>query len=185
MNEPTSPIALPVNVARLPHRGLPVVIQPDEEQRRTLAEIHGLDGVPAFRADLEVTAWKRHGVRVSGRVSATVAQTCVVTLEPMENTVDEEIDAVFLPDSSKLGREGFGQGGEIVLDPEGDDSPETFSGDWIDVGALAEQFFGLGIDPYPRKEEVGKVPASGEDGGAPRQGSLGEKLKAALKRKED
>ncbi|RWC12571.1 MAG: DUF177 domain-containing protein, partial [Mesorhizobium sp.] len=34
------------------------------------------------------------------------------------------------------------------------DSPETFSGNSIDVGALAEQFFGLAIDPYPRKQGV-------------------------------
>ena len=40
------------------------------------------------------------------------------------------------------------------LDAEGPDSPETFSGETIDVGALAEEFFGLAIDPYPRKEGV-------------------------------
>ena len=45
-------------------------------------------------------------------------------------------------------------GGEILLDAEGPDSPETFSGDTIDVGALAEEFFGLAIDPYPRKQGV-------------------------------
>ncbi|TIV50461.1 MAG: DUF177 domain-containing protein, partial [Mesorhizobium sp.] len=65
--------------------------------------------------------------------------------------IDEPVEALFLPEQSKLGREGFEGGGEIVLDADGPDSPETFSGDTIDVGALAEQFFGLAIDPYPRK----------------------------------
>ena len=41
-----------------------------------------------------------------------------------------------------------------MLDAEGPDSPETFTGDTIDVGALAEEFFGLAIDPYPRSQAL-------------------------------
>lgn len=185
MNDQTSPISMPVNVARLPQRGMPVVLEPDAEQRQALAQIHGLDSIVSFRADLEVTHWRRHGVRVEGRISAIVGQTCVVTLEPMENAIDEEIDAVFLPEASKLGREGFGQGGEIVLDPEGEDSPETFSGDWIDVGALAEEFFGLAIDPYPRKAEATQAEPTEKESSERAEGNLAEKLRAALGRKED
>ena len=179
MRESVSPISFPVNVARLPQRGMPVVIEANEGQRRALAGIHGVDGISALRAELLVAAWKRHGVRVTGKVEARVCQTCVASLEPMENTVEERIDAVFLPEDSKLAREGFGQGGEIIVEAEGDDSPETFSGDWIDVGALAEEFFGLGIDPYPRKAEPSPHPV-GMEAAESDQGNLGEKLKAAL-----
>ncbi|RUY66895.1 DUF177 domain-containing protein, partial [Mesorhizobium sp. M7A.F.Ca.CA.001.05.1.1] len=77
---------------------------------------------------------------------------CIVTLEPVEAHIDEPVEALLLPEDSKLGRQGFDGGGEILLDAEGPDSPETFSGDTIDVGALAEQYFGLAIDPYPRKQ---------------------------------
>lgn len=183
MHESTSPIAFPVNVARLPQRGMPVVIEANEEQRRLLAEVHGLDAVIRFKADLLVSMWKRNGVRVAGRIDATVGQTCVVTLEPLDNKIAETVDTVFLPDDSKLGREGFGQGGEIVLDAEGEDSPEVFSGDWIDVGALAEEFFGLAIDPYPRKAGAAALERPVEEA-EPAPGSLAEKLKAALTRRE-
>lgn len=43
----------------------------------------------------------------------------------------------------------------MILDAEGEDGPEPFSGDAIDVGQLAEEFFALGIDPYPRKAACG------------------------------
>lgn len=162
-HETRSPIAHPVNVARLPDRGTPVLIEPDAETRAELADEHGLLGVESFKADLTVEKWKRNGVRVRGRVEALIDQECVVTLEPLQNRIDEEIDAVFLPEDSKLGREGFDVGGEIHLDMDGPDSPETFSGDFIDVGALAEQFFGLAIDPYPRKANA-KVEAEPEAG---------------------
>jgi uncharacterized metal-binding protein YceD (DUF177 family) len=146
-----SPISYEVNVSRLPKTGLTVKIDATESERAELAAVHGLEGIEQLRAELAVSPWRRNGVKVEGRVKADVVQSCVVTLEPVTNRVDEEISAVFLPEDSRLGREGFGLGGEIMIDPEGPDSPETFSGDRIDVGALVEQFFGLAIDPYPRK----------------------------------
>jgi hypothetical protein len=146
-----SPVSFLANVARLPQKGMPVVIDADPKQRAKLAEQHGLVSVGRYRAELLVTSWKRNGVKVSGTVEADIVQECVVMLEPIEARICEEVSAVYLPDDSKLGRAGFHGGGEILLDAEGPDSPETFSGDTIDVGALAEEFFELAIDPYPRK----------------------------------
>ncbi len=40
------------------------------------------------------------GLHVAGRVSATVGQNCVVTLEPLANEVDETVDLVFVPRAS-------------------------------------------------------------------------------------
>jgi Large ribosomal RNA subunit accumulation protein YceD len=149
-----SPVSFMANVARLPQKGLPVVIEADPRQRAALASEHELLSVESYRAELLVEPWKRNGVKVSGRVRADITQACIVTLDPVEAHIDESVDALFLPEQSKLGRQGFDGGGEILLDAEGPDGPETFSGDAIDVGALAEQFFGLAIDPYPRKQGV-------------------------------
>lgn len=178
----TSPVSFRVNVLRLPKNGLPVVIDADEAQRAELAEEHGLVSVERFHADLMVTAWKRNGVKVEGKVEADITQTCVVTLDPLRNAIREPIDAVFLPEDSKLGREGFNTGGEILIDAEGPDSPETFSGDSIDVGALAEEFFGLAIDPYPRKP--GAVLPGGTDDGGPHEpeGPLQAKLRQFIRK---
>jgi len=161
-----SPVSFSVHVGRLPQKGLPVLIEADEKQRAALAAEHGVLAVESYRADLEVRPWKRNGVEVAGRVTVRIVQECVVTLEPVENAIDEPVEAVFLPEQSKLGRQGFDGGGEIMIDPEGPDSPETFSGDLVDVGALAEEFFGLAIDPYPRKPGAA-LPAADEE--APRE----------------
>jgi hypothetical protein len=138
--------------------------------------------VESWRAELLVAPWKRNGVKVSGRVEADITQECVVTLEPLPAHVSEEVSAIYFPEGSKLGRFGFQPEGEVHLDPEGPDSPETFSGDTIDVGALAEQFFGLGIDPYPRKEGV-SLDWAGEDGeDEEHYGPLYEKLRSLGKK---
>lgn len=152
--ETESPVSFLANVTRLPQKGMPVVIEADSRQRAALAEAHGLLSVESYRADLMVTSWKRNGIKVSGTVSAEITQACVVTLEPVKATIDEDVEGLFLPDDSKLGRHGFQEGGEILLDAEGPDGPDIFSGDTIDIGALAEEFFGLAIDPYPRKAGV-------------------------------
>ena len=152
--EAKSPVSFEAHVARLPQNGLPLVLEATAAQRAALAEAHGLLSVEFYRADLLVTAWKRHGVKISGTVEANITQACVVSLESIEAHIEEDVDGLFLPDDSKLGRQGFGTGGEIMIDADGDDGPELFSGETIDVGELAEQFFGLAIDPYPRKPGI-------------------------------
>lgn len=163
-----SPVSFLANVARLPQKGLPVVVEADERQRAELASQHGLLSVERYRAELLVTAWKRHGVKVGGTVEADIVQECVVTLDPIESRISEEVSALYLPEDSKLGRQGFHTGGEILLDADGPDSPETFFGETIDVGALAEEFFELAIDPYPRKPGADIEPVEeGDKPGSP------------------
>lgn len=176
-DESTSPVSFKVNVARLPQKGMPVVIEADAAQREALAAEHGLLGVARYRAELLVTPWRRNGVKVAGKVSADVVQQCVVTLEPMNARVSAEVEGLYLPEESKLGRQGFEGGGEILLDADGPDGPELFSGDMIDPGALAEEFFGLALDPYPRKPgaEIGKP--AGESGESEPDGPLQQKLR--------
>lgn len=147
-----SPVSFAAHVARLPKNGMPVVIEATGEQRAALAAEHGLLDVRSFRADLMVRPWKAGGAEITGAIEADIVQQCVVTLEPLENHVSESVEVQFLPEGSNLARHRLDAGGEIMLDAEGPDAPETFSGDSIDVGALAEEFFALGIDPYPRKE---------------------------------
>jgi len=176
-----SPVSFEVHVSRMPQKGLPVVIEADEKQRAALAHEHGLEAVERFHAELLVTAWKRHGVKVEGRVEADIVQTCVVTLDPIQNHISEKVSGLFLPEDSKLGRLGFETGGEMLLDAEGPDSPELFSGDTIDVGALAEEFFGLGIDPYPRKSGA-SLQESPDEKDEPEEGELRRKLRALIEK---
>ena len=175
----SSPVSFPVHVARLPRKGMRVEIEADDAQRAALAAAHGLEAVDSFRAELDVTAWKKGGVKVEGRVRARIVQACIVSLEPVEQAVDEDVSALYLPEGSKLALPQRSAEGEMILDPEGEDGPEPFSGDSIDVGQLAEEFFALGIDPYPRK--AGAAIAAGGEDDEPR-GPLFEKLQALRKK---
>jgi hypothetical protein len=148
---PKGSLAHMVSVARLPQNGMPLKLAASEKERLALAKAHGLVSVQSFTAELLIKKWRKDGVKITGSVAADITQTCVVTLEPLAASIENEIDAVFVQEGSKLARPPLSPDGEIILDYEGADIPETFSGDAIDAGAVAEEFFGLAIDPYPRK----------------------------------
>lgn len=161
--ESRSAISHAVSVTRMPQRGMPVRLEANDKERAALARDHGLVEVKSFVADLTVAKWRGDGVKLTGTVHADIVQTCSVTLEPMDAHVENDVDAVFVPEHSKLARMETDANGEILLDAEGPDGPETFAGDQLDVGQVAEEFFELGIDPYPKKPGAELPPVSEAD----------------------
>jgi uncharacterized metal-binding protein YceD (DUF177 family) len=149
-----APLKLEVAVTKLPQNGLPVRFEASVEERAALAELLGILSVERLEADLTVRRWKRDGVEVVGRFEAKVTQACVVTTDPVEERIDERVEAIFVPEGSRLSRIAPQDDGELHLDPEGADIPETFTGDRIDLGAYLAEIVGLALDPYPRAEGV-------------------------------
>ncbi len=143
---------------------MPVRFEANEREKAALAKDHGLVEVKSFVADLLVAKWRADGVKVTGSILADIVQTCSITLEPLDARVENEVDAVFVPEHSRLARVQTDDSGEMLLDAEGPDAPETFSGDQLDIGQIAEEFFELGIDPYPRKPGAELPPLAAADG---------------------
>jgi uncharacterized metal-binding protein YceD (DUF177 family) len=140
----------PVLVAQIPETGLHREIEASARERDAMAEVAGLRGVLSAHASFDVMPKSGGRVHVVGRVRARIGQTCVVTLEPVENTIDEEIDVMFAPPEeirqlADLVEEGRDSEAEI---PE---PPEAIVNGIIDLGRLATDALFLGIDPYPRK----------------------------------
>jgi Large ribosomal RNA subunit accumulation protein YceD len=135
---------VPVRREDVPDTGLHLALEADEEVRGRLAVLTGVLGVPQLGITADLT---RHGegLRAAGRVTGRVTQTCVVTLEAIENTVDEPFDVLFVPPDI-AGAAPAGPGPKDV-----DDTREPLVDGAADIGAVATQFFLLGIDPYPRK----------------------------------
>lgn len=148
-------LSFPVNVRSLPPKGLALTLQTNEKERAALARVHGLLAVRSFAAALQLRPWQKRGVELSGQIDAVIEQQCVITAEPVENTVQKRFEAYFVPQESRLAkprsRQAEHETVELLLDPEGEDAPEIFSGGILDAGAVAEEFFELAIDPYPRQ----------------------------------
>jgi uncharacterized metal-binding protein YceD (DUF177 family) len=129
-----------------------------------LAEASGILTLGSLSADIVVKLESSGAIRVEGRVHAEIVQACVVTLDPVPQTVDEAFELRFVQPGSRGAPEPPRAGAEIMIDPERPDPPELLEGPTIDIGALAEEHFVLGIDPYPRAPgaslaEIGAEPA--------------------------
>jgi uncharacterized metal-binding protein YceD (DUF177 family) len=149
-----------VVVTTLPSSGFPLKLHPDPSQRAAIAHAAGISDLSEFAADIVLKRWRRDGVEISGELNARIEQPCVVTLEPVEQEIREDFRFTFLPERSALAKPLSGPDREIVLDPEGDDPPELFSGDTIDVWPVVFEVFSLAIDPFPRKPGA-ELPAPG------------------------
>jgi hypothetical protein len=150
MTDRAAPWSVPVIVAQIPDAGLHREIEADQATRRAMAEVAGLREILSASASLDLTLEKAGRVHVAGRVRARIGQTCVVSLDPIENDIDEAIDLIFAPPEQI--RELADMVDEAAdSDAEIPDPPEPIADGVIDLGRLATDALFLGIDPYPRK----------------------------------
>ncbi|MGV0909210.1 YceD family protein [Martelella sp. FOR1707] len=145
------PFSRPFAVARASSAAFDMRVEAAEAERAATADFLDIRSVESLTADLRISPWRRDGVRVKGTVRAEITQNCVVTLEPLEATIEEEVDATFLPENSRQFHSKFNEEGELIVDPDGPDEPEPFAGSEVDIAALVIETIGLAIDPYPRK----------------------------------
>jgi hypothetical protein len=158
------PWSVPVRLDEVPESGRHVVLEAGAEVRAALAKPAGVDAIEQLTATFDLRPRGRDRLHVSGRVSATVRQTCVVTLEPLTNTIDEPVDVDFTPERGGKASDA----NEIDIDAHTADEPEPLVGNSIDLGVLVTEFLILGVDPYPRKPDVAFAPpAAGEASGSP------------------
>jgi uncharacterized metal-binding protein YceD (DUF177 family) len=159
----TDPWRVPIVVAQIPDTGLHREVEADAPTRKAIAEAAGLREIFSVRASLDVTPKSDGRVIVTGSVKARVGQTCVVTLDPIENDIDEPIDQLFAP------AEQISALADLVEDDtesevEIPDPPEPIVGGVIDLGRLATDALFLGVDPYPRKADaVFEPPVTADD----------------------
>jgi uncharacterized metal-binding protein YceD (DUF177 family) len=159
------PWSVPFSVHEVPETGRRVELHADAQTRAAVAALAGVRDLPRLEAAFEVTRHGQAGLRVTGRVSATVGQVCVVTLEPMQSEIDEPVDLVFAPPAAPVASDRASAADEIEVT---ENAPEVLVGGTVDLGAVATEFLILALDPYPRKPgAVFEGPAVEDDAGHP------------------
>ena len=153
-------------------QGLTIAFEADSEERTALARRLDLMSLDALTAQLRLeSASEAEGaIRVTGTIRAGLAQSCVVTLEPVPRTLSESVSVLYAPPFSEEPAH------EVEVLAEGDEA-EPLPEDGVDVSALVAEHLALLLDPYPRHpdapdgpltysagEDVAKRGASGDDG---------------------
>ena len=144
------PWRVQIAVAQIPETGLHRDIEADQTVRDAVADVGGLRKVLLVQASLDVTPERGGRFHVAGRVLARIGQTCVVTLEEIENDIDEPVDLVFVPSEQMPEMAALIDEAEDS-DEEVPDPPEPIENGLIDLGRVATDALFLAVDPYPRK----------------------------------
>lgn len=147
--EEAGPFSHLLAVDKIPARGTRLRVEVDAPERAAVAKWLDLRELTEMSAFFDIAPIGKTGlIRVNGRLTARVVQSCVVTLAPVEAAVDEDIAMTFGPPLDDDGDED----GELDLDLHEADPPDPIVDGAIDLGAVMVEHLALGLDPFPRAD---------------------------------
>ena len=142
----------PVPLDRISRDGLDYQVRANPAECSALAERMLLPAILDLTCDFHLTRESDKIVAAHGRLIARVVQTCVVSLDEFEATVDERFSVRFVPS---------GEEDEDNDDPEAPDEI-PYEGRVLDLGEAAAEQLGLALDPYPRMPDAALPEVEGE-----------------------
>jgi hypothetical protein len=148
------PWRVPIVVAQIPDTGLHRAFEASDATRAAMADLADLREVTSASASFDLTLKSGGRVHVTGEVRARIGQTCVVTLDPIENEINEAIDLMFAPSEQIRSLSALVDEAAQSEDEEVPDPPEPIVDGVIDLGRLATDALFLAIDPYPRRPDA-------------------------------
>ena len=139
------PLSRLFDASNVPPHGSLARVEATEEECAALARDFKLPAIHSLVGEYRITASAK-GVHVAGTVKARISQTCVVTLDPFDSEVEEQVEVDFA--------ESRGMPAEPPTEMHEYEPPDEIVNGHIDLGALTAEFLALGLDPYPRKPGV-------------------------------
>ncbi len=143
--KPAPEFSRPLDVTRVPPQGSIERISAEPRECIDLAQRFGLPALHSLEAELRVSRWRGEGLKIKGRFTADIDQTCVVSLDTFRSLLADEFESYFLPAGNSAGT------GSAVIE-EGDAEP--FENGIIDMGEAVAEAVALALDPYPKKPGV-------------------------------
>ena len=143
MGEGGPEFSRPIDLDDLADQWREVRLVANHDERAALAARLRLDAVERLEATVLARRMPLDEYEVSGRLSATVVQTCVVTLQPVRSVLSDEFHTRYVP---------AGRLGEHDMLDANDEVVEALHGSSIDAGELVSQQLALAIDPFPRAQ---------------------------------
>jgi len=142
----------PVNWTEVPKTGLTKKISATKQECEVLAKKLGVVSFSRIEAEFMITRWHRSGLKVISVTEADVVQNCVVSLEKISTSLNEQAEWVFKPQSRP--RKNDDRDIILTIDPLGDDPADALIDGKIDLGVLLAEHLCLMIDPFIRSDSV-------------------------------
>ncbi len=166
IQEPSSgnwPWSYPIVAGDITNDAKDFVIEADKDDFTAIARALNVLSVRELSANLRIHRTK-NSIRLRGHVAAMVEQSCVVTLEPVQQALKETIDRTFVASSSEINPvfAKMNSNREMMIDPDEVDPPEIIEIGRLDLAAIALEHVIIGLDLYPRSPDadLSEMPAT-------------------------
>ncbi len=123
-------------------------IEPTGAEMAAVASLLDLGALDGLHFEYRLRRGGGGRVHLSGRLKAGVTQTCVVTLEPVDGSIDVPVEIEFWPEPliENWAKKAEDPGQTGVLD-----WPEPIADGTIDLGPVLYETLATALDPYPKK----------------------------------
>ncbi|MDP1628244.1 DUF177 domain-containing protein [Parvibaculum sp.] len=154
-----------VTVNDVPPSGIEIKFTADAKALKALARRYDVAEVKHLSGTGRIRPYRKAGLTLECTFKAEVVQSCVVTLDPVSQSIETSFTQRYLPAHMIEPEIGVPVAeSEIVIDVEAEDAPEPMTGNGIDVGEAVAEQLALAIDPYPRKPGIAfEAPVEDED----------------------
>lgn len=129
---------------RVPPTGMSLNIEASDSEREALVRRFGVLALPELTASVALRTEGSGRWLVEGHLRAMVVQACGITLDPVEQRIDERFVLRFSTETEEIDRDT----GELIV---GSEAAEPLDADSLDLGEIVADQLGLAIDPFPRK----------------------------------
>ncbi len=136
----------PLVLGKVPAVGRVIEIRATPEEAVALAARFGIEEVRKLSARLRLAPESEGPVMLTGEVTATVVQLCVVSQEPVVEYVTAPVSLRLLP------------AGRAATDTPADQVDEIETAGQVDLGDLVAEEVALALNPYPRPPEASLPP---------------------------
>ncbi len=135
----------------IPGNGLSVQRSATPEECATGCAALGILGCEAIDVRYRIRAVAGDGFRLEGSYKAKVTQACIVSLEPIAEVVEGELNVEFTPDPvARSGKDSKDGTDADKGEPFAEADIEPIENGMIDVGRVIFEELTAGLDPYPR-----------------------------------
>ena len=129
-------------------KGLSGRLTANAEERTSIAKVLDLPKLDSLHMDYQLRRVGNHRFRLKAHLLADVTQSCVITLDPVYNRINEKFEIEFWPPEQVEQHEAKAEQDGKSISLEG---PEPLFGGSIDVGQVAYECLAASLDAYPRK----------------------------------
>lgn len=138
-----------VKISEIGNHSHNIKLSADDEARSGLIARFDLAALDSLDAELSLKH-EAADIIVTGRFTASLAQYCIATGDPVPARIDDAIHIRFINEPTT--------NGEVELELAPDDCDTMFhDGQTIDLGEAVAQSLGLALHPYPRSPEAEKT----------------------------